>query len=63
VSALLRLCDVRNVPLATNLASDHIVVEWIRYQLTKASPSLPEDDADLGQIPIPMPLYEKGNQS
>lgn len=33
VSALLRLCDVHNIPLATNLASAHILMEWIRSRV------------------------------
>lgn len=32
VSALLRLCDVHNVPLATNPNSAHILMKWIREQ-------------------------------
>lgn len=32
VSALLRLCDVHNIPLATNSNSAHILVEWLRGQ-------------------------------
>lgn len=32
VSALLRLCDVHNVPLATNSNSANIIVHWIREQ-------------------------------
>jgi methylglyoxal synthase len=38
VSALLRLCDVHNIPLATNLASAHILVEWICSTLPEAEP-------------------------
>jgi methylglyoxal synthase len=30
VSALLRLCDVHNIPLATNLSSAEIMIEHIR---------------------------------
>ncbi|GAB6152197.1 methylglyoxal synthase [Desulfosporosinus burensis] len=33
VSALLRLCDVHNVPLATNPNSAHILMKWIREQI------------------------------
>lgn len=33
VTALLRLCDVHNVPLATNLSSAHILMTWIREQI------------------------------
>lgn len=32
VSALLRLCDVHNIPLATNPSSADIIMEWIRDQ-------------------------------
>lgn len=35
VSALLRLCDVHNVPLATNPNSANIIVQWIHEQLEK----------------------------
>ncbi len=33
VSALLRLCDVHDVPLATNPNSAYILVKWIREQI------------------------------
>jgi methylglyoxal synthase len=33
VSALLRLCDVHNIPLATNLNSAHILIEWIKQRI------------------------------
>lgn len=33
VSALLRLCDVHNVPLATNPNSASILVKWIREKI------------------------------
>lgn len=33
VSALLRLCDVHNIPLATNFNSAHIIIEWIKQQI------------------------------
>lgn len=33
VSALMRLCDVHIVPLATNLASAEAVLEWLKDQL------------------------------
>ena len=32
VSALMRVCDVHNVPLATNAATALAVVEWLRRQ-------------------------------
>jgi methylglyoxal synthase len=35
VSALLRLCDVHDIPLATNLGSAHILIEWIQHQIQK----------------------------
>lgn len=33
VSALLRLCDVHNIPLATNSNSALIIIEWLRDRL------------------------------
>ncbi|GAB6179240.1 methylglyoxal synthase [Desulfotomaculum defluvii] len=33
VSALLRICDVHNVPLATNLTSADILMEWVSKQV------------------------------
>ncbi|MEG6522748.1 methylglyoxal synthase [Desulfotomaculum sp. 1211_IL3151] len=30
VAALLRICDVHNVPLATNLTSADILMEWVK---------------------------------
>ncbi len=33
VSALLRLCDVHNVPLATNMATGEIVIRAIAYDI------------------------------
>ncbi len=33
VSALLRICDVHNVPLATNLGTAHAVVAWLEEQI------------------------------
>lgn len=33
VSALLRICDVHNIPLATNPNSALIIVEWLRDRL------------------------------
>jgi methylglyoxal synthase len=32
VSALMRVCDVHNIPLATNAATALAVVEWLRTQ-------------------------------
>lgn len=47
VSALMRICDVHNVPLATNLAAAEAALEWLRHH-PHASP--------LGQVgaePVP----------
>jgi methylglyoxal synthase len=33
VSALLRVCDVHNVPLATNLGTAEAIVDWMKEQL------------------------------
>ncbi len=33
VSALLRICDVHNVPLATNLGSAEAIIAWLEEQL------------------------------
>jgi methylglyoxal synthase len=33
VSALMRLCDVHEIPLATNLASAEAVLEWLKDHL------------------------------
>lgn len=33
VSALLRICDVHNVPLATNLGTAEAVIAWLEEQL------------------------------
>lgn len=47
VSALMRICDVHNVPLATNLAAAEAALEWLRHH-PNASP--------LGQVgaePVP----------
>ncbi len=33
VSALMRICDVHNVPLATNLGSAEAVIAWLEEQL------------------------------
>lgn len=33
VSALLRLCDVHNIPLATNVNSAHALIEWIKQHI------------------------------
>ena len=33
VSALMRICDVHHIPLATNLGTAHAIVAWIEDQL------------------------------
>ncbi|MEM7738890.1 MAG: methylglyoxal synthase [Deinococcota bacterium] len=33
VSALMRICDVHNVPLATNLASAEAIIAWLEHVL------------------------------
>ena len=33
VSALMRICDVHNVPLATNLGTAHAIIAWLEEQL------------------------------
>ena len=35
VSALLRICDVHDVPLATNLGSAEAIIAWLEEQLEK----------------------------
>jgi methylglyoxal synthase len=39
VSALLRICDVHDVPLATNLGSAAAIVAWLETQLEEADPA------------------------
>ncbi|MFC6617870.1 methylglyoxal synthase [Deinococcus radiophilus] len=39
VSALLRLCDVHDIPLATNLASADATLLWLERYLATAHPS------------------------
>jgi methylglyoxal synthase len=36
VSALLRICDVHDVPLATNLGSAEAIIAWLEEQLEKS---------------------------
>ena len=35
VSALLRICDVHSVPLATNLGTAQAIIDWLKEQLEK----------------------------
>ncbi len=35
VSALLRICDVHSVPLATNLGTAQAIIDWLEEQLEK----------------------------
>lgn len=44
VSALLRICDVHDVPLATNLGSAEAIVAWLEEQLEE---QVEEPDAQL----------------
>lgn len=37
VSALMRVCDVHNVPLATNKSTAATVVQWLRKQSTESA--------------------------
>lgn len=39
ITAILRLCDVHNVPVATNLASAEVVLAAIRASLAEISPA------------------------
>ena len=50
VSALLRICDVHQVPLATNLATGAAVIDWWEEDLATTAPSdgAPSDRANLG---------------
>lgn len=41
VSALMRICDVHNVPLATNLASAEAALEWLKQNVANSSSSAP----------------------
>lgn len=46
VSALMRICDVHNVPLATNLGTAEAIVAWIEDQLElEGKAVLPGDDS------------------
>jgi methylglyoxal synthase len=39
ISALLRVCDVHNVPLATNPASGHMLLRYLEHQLGSLRPA------------------------
>jgi methylglyoxal synthase len=41
VSALMRICDVHNVPLATNLASAEAALEWLKQNAMRSPSSSP----------------------
>jgi len=38
ITALLRVCDVHNVPLATNEATAELVLHWLRENSAQAAP-------------------------
>lgn len=38
VSALLRICDVHDVPLATNLGTANAIIAWLEEQLGEGTP-------------------------
>ena len=42
VSALMRICDVHNVPLATNLGTAEAILAWLGEQLEHHLPSTTE---------------------
>jgi methylglyoxal synthase len=46
VSALLRICDVHDVPLATNLGSAEAIVAWLEEQLEGPQPQLANESRD-----------------
>jgi methylglyoxal synthase len=35
VSALMRICDVHSIPLATNLGTAQAIIDWLEEQLEK----------------------------
>jgi methylglyoxal synthase len=45
VSALMRICDVHEVPLATNLATAEAIVAWLERQLDRADQEERKADA------------------
>jgi methylglyoxal synthase len=38
VSALMRVCDVHNIPLATNLGTAEAIVDWLTDSMSSANP-------------------------
>ncbi len=49
VSALVRLCDVHNIPLATNLATAEAVVDFMFHhpEASQERPAMPHPETDL----------------
>jgi len=45
VSALMRICDVHNVPLATNLGTADAILTWVEEQLAEHSHTRQAEDA------------------
>ncbi len=46
VSALLRICDVHGVPLATNLGTAEAIIAWLADQPDEAAGALTSDDVE-----------------
>lgn len=46
VSALLRICDVHDVPLATNLGSAEAIVAWLEEQLEESGVAIARESRD-----------------
>jgi len=38
VSALMRICDVHGIPLATNLGTAEAIVNWLESEVAESSP-------------------------